>query len=222
MQSDSVDKIIERYFHAVAMEPFTYRDKTFEPKPLKVSPLLLRDYTCPPGCGGCCFKFTLDYLPHEAHPKHLKVRHVVFNGRKIEVWSDAQESNETNRCQYLLKDGRCGTYLRRPFTCDFELIRSLTFADDERPNVLTQKLFGRGWSYQRTDGGKGAKCEMLPISDHAVAEVVRKLDRLKAWTDHFGLKTWIPQIQQLIKRGDLQRATSGIELRLSAQDGFGL
>lgn len=222
MQSDSVEKIIVRYFATVARERFTFNGKTFEPKVLKVSPLLLRDYTCPPGCGGCCFKFTLDYLPSEARPENCQERFVEFNGKKIKIYTDEQKENEGNRCKYLLGDGRCGTYLRRPFTCDFELIRTLQPVDgdeSDRANVLTQKLFGRGWSYARTDGGKGAKCEMLGISEKSIAEVVRKLGRLKNWTDHFGLDTWIPDIVEIILTG---RLTRQIVFHPHQRKGFGL
>lgn len=219
MQSDSIDKIITRYFATVARESFTFNGKTVEPKILKVSPLLLRDYTCPPSCGGCCFRFTLDYLPSEERPKDCVERFVEFNHKKVKIFSDAQEDNKGNRCRYLLPDGRCGTYLRRPFTCDFELIRTLQNDDPAGASILTQKLFGRGWSYARTDGGKGAKCEMLGISEKSIAEVVRKLGRLKNWTDHFGLDTWIPDIIEIIQSG---RLTHQIIFHPKQRKGFGI
>jgi hypothetical protein len=181
--------------------PFTYKGKTYDPKPLQVSPLLLRGYTCPPGCGGCCFKFTLDYLPTENSKGlfNMEKRVVDFDGRKVIVWTDSQADNETSRCRHLLTNGRCGIHGRHPFTCDFELIRTLAFESQTRPHILTAKLFGRGWSYPRTDGGKGAKCEMLGVTDDSIKEVERKLKRLKNWTDHFGIKkTWIPDILGLL------------------------
>lgn len=209
MQSDSVDKIVTRYFAAVTKVSFTYKGKTYEPKVLKVSPLLLRDYTCPPMCGGCCFKFTLDYLPSEFHPPGIVHRQVEFNGRQIDICTDPQEDNESDRCRHLRrKDGRCGIYERRPFTCDFELIRTLHSEDPKRPDVLTQKLFGRGWSYARVDGGKGALCEMTKVTNKSTDEVIRKLERLQQWTKHFGLKfndTWIPDILGHIWRGTFNK-----------------
>src|SRR5687767_9323926 len=105
LQNDSVDKIVTRYFATVAREPFTYKGKEFQPKPLKVSPLLLRDYTCPPMCGGCCFKFTLDYLPTEKTPRLAKRRWVEFNGRQVEIWTDTQEDNSGVRCRHLTTEG---------------------------------------------------------------------------------------------------------------------
>jgi hypothetical protein len=218
---DSVEKVVERYFATVAREAFSFNGKMFVPKVLKVSPLLLRDYTCPPGCGGCCFKFSLDYLPSEARPPGTSKRTVEFNGRSVEIWTDWQTDNDTNRCQNLQREtGRCGIYERRPFTCDFELIRTLQAVDDaDRANVLTQKLFGRGWSYARTDGGKGALCEMTPITEKSILEVIRKLKRLKAWTDHFQLDTWIPDLIQIIKEG---RLTRQIQFHPYQKTGFGL
>lgn len=219
MQNDSVSKIITRYFAAVTRVPFTYDAKKYEPKRLKVSPLLLRGYTCPPSCGGCCFKFSLDYLPSEAHPEEVSERLIEFNGQQIKILSDHQPRNDGTRCRYLMINGRCGIYPTRPFTCDFELIRTLAFTDDDRPHVLTQKLFGRGWSYPRVDGGKGALCEMTEVDKKTIAEVLRKLDRLKAWTDYFGIKTWIPEIKDVIQRGNLTRP---ITFSPDEYNGFGL
>lgn len=219
MHNDSVDKIVTRYFAALTKETFSYKGKTINPKPLIVSPLLFRDYTCPPGCGGCCFKFTLDYLPSEPLPQGVKKRLVELNGKDHEIWTDAQESNEGNRCTHLEPGtGRCGIYLRRPFSCDFELIRTLHSEDDDRADVLTQKLFGRGWSYPRVDGGKGALCEMTPVTPKSKDEVVRKLLRLKEWSDHFGIATWVPDILTCIKMG----AIFPIRLDTTKSKGFGL
>lgn len=206
-QSDSVEKIITRYFACVAREVFDYEGKEYTPKPLQVSPLLLRGYTCPASCGGCCaIKFSLDYLPSEKRPEGLIKRKVMFNHRPVRIWTDWQEDNETSRCQHLdPENGRCGIYKRRPFSCDFELIRTLEFSDRSRPNVLTQKLFGRGWNMLRIDGERGALCEMTPPTKDTIADVVRKLARLQAWADHFGVKTWIPDIVKLIEQGRLTR-----------------
>lgn len=223
MQIDSIDKIVTRYFAAVTRIPFTYNGVRYEPKTLRVSPLLLRDYTCPPGCGGCCFKFTLDYLPFEDKPEGVKRRTIDFNGRQIEIWTDPQLANETSRCRHLQpKDGRCGIYPFRPFTCDFELIRTLHSEDPKIPNSLTQKLFGRGWSYPRVDGGKGALCEMTPVTEKSIAEVIRKLNRLKRWADHFGLDTWAPNLIKIVENGFLATARRPVIFKPKPRLGFGL
>jgi hypothetical protein len=205
MHNDSVDKIVTRYFATVAAEPFHYNGRQFTPKPLAVSPLLLRGYTCPEKCGACCLKFTLDYIPGERRPKDATIRTVEFNDEDVVVYTDPQRDNDTKSCRHLDQEsGRCGIHGYHPFTCDFELIRTLEFAEPESPNVLTQKLYGRGWNMLRVDGERGARCEMTDPDPATVADVLRKLDRLKAWTDHFGLtRTWIPKIQTLIRMGRL-------------------
>lgn len=203
LHNDSVDKVVTRYFATLTREPFTYKGVAYVPKALRVSPLLLRGYTCPPSCGGCCHhRFTLDYLPSEDRPEGCVRRQVEFNWRSLNVYTDWQEENTTRHCRHLrMHDGRCGIYEVRPFSCDFELIRTLQNEDDDRANTLTQKLFGRGWSYTRTDGGKGALCEMTPPTEETVKEVLRKLRRLEEWADHFVLKTWTPQIIHAIEAG---------------------
>jgi len=229
MMSDSIEKIVTRYFATLTREPFTFNGKRYDPKPLKVSPLLLRDYTCPPGCGGCCFKFTLDYLPSEDKPPGATKRYVEFDGRQVEIWTDSQEANDTGRCQHLQREtGRCGIYTVRPFTCDFELIRTLQPVEPNspRPNILTQKLFGRGWSYPRVDGGKGALCEMTPITRKSVKEVIRKIIRLRQWADHFEVHTWADKLLLLIESGTLQRAEGSVVFdpseKTAYRRGFGL
>jgi Fe-S-cluster containining protein len=205
MQNDSVDKIITRYFAAVTRDVFTYKGNTYRPRALKVSPLLLRGYTCPAGCGGCCPRFSLDYLPQEVvddkAPKGVEPRLIQFDKKAVLVYSDQQLDHKNHHCRYLMKDGRCANHPTRPFSCDFELIRTLHF--ESGPDVLTQKLFGRGWSFKRVDGERGALCSMTPITDETRDDVVRKLERLKAWTDHFGIATWLPDLLQIIKMGRL-------------------
>ncbi len=216
MHNDSVEKVVTRYFHAVAKVTFTYEGVAYHPKPLTVSPLLLRGYTCPEKCGACCLKFTLDYLPSEQRPKGLAPRTVQFNGEDVIVYTDPQRDNDTKSCRHLDQEsGRCGIHGHHPFTCDFELIRTLEFADDASPNVLTQKLYGRGWNMLRIDGERGARCEMTPPTKETIADVARKLLRLKAWTDHFGLtETWIPTILDLMARG---RLTQKVTLAVSTK-----
>lgn len=209
MQADSVVKIVTRYFACLSRESFEFAGKTFEPKPLTVSPLLLRGYTCPSHCGGCChLRFSLDYLPTEPRPEGLTKRWVDFNGARVKIFSDFQTKNTTNHCQHLDEgNGRCGVYFVRPFSCDFELIRTLEYSS-EHPNVLTQKLFGRGWNMKRIDGERGALCEMTPITVETINDVVRKLLRLKEWSDHFGIETWVPTIVDLIQSRRLQHAVT--------------
>jgi len=201
MHGDSVDKIVKRYFACLTREPFSYKGKEYEPKPLTVSPLLLRDYTCPALCGACCSRFTLDYLPSEPQPEGLAERVVEFNGEQITIHTDPQKDSDDHFCGRLNKEsGRCGIHGIHPFSCDFELIRTLESSEPGEANTLTQKLYGRGWNMLRIDGERGAMCEMKPPSEHSMDEVIRKLKRFISWARYFGLrKTWAPEIIELVE-----------------------
>jgi hypothetical protein len=195
---DSLDKVVTSYFAAVTAVPFTYNSVRFEPKPLLVSPLLLRGYTCPSMCGGCCPRFSLDYLPNEMPAPATRERSVRFDGREFLLQSDMQFENRGHFCQHLDRTGRCGIYNRRPFSCDFELIRCCHYRDKV---VMTQKLFGRGWAMKRIDGLRGARCGMTPATDETVQEVARKLRRLDDWAKHFELETRLPPIIRWVENG---------------------
>jgi len=198
LKRDSLDKIVGSYFAAVTAESFVYGGVEYEPRPLLVSPLILRGFTCPSGCGGCCSRFSLDYLPTEKQPAGLSKRWVDFSGHRVRIHSDMQD-NTSRRCQHLdSENGRCGIYEHRPFSCDFELIR---FLFRMHRLIASQQLYGRGWAMQRVDGGTGAACEMLSPTDASIAETVRKLYRLEAWARHFRLKTRVSEIIEWCKRG---------------------
>jgi len=47
---------------------------------------------------------------------------------------------------------------------------------------------------------------MLPPDAKTAAEVIRKLKRLKGWTDHFRLDTWLPDLIEIIEAGKLTEA----------------
>lgn len=205
---DSLDKVIGTYFRCVAAEPFTYRGKEYLPKALRVSPLIFRGFTCPARCAGCCPRFSLDYLPDEPKPDSLTLeeRFVTVNGRAVPIWSDLQKDHSDYHCRNVIREegellGRCGVHGRQPFSCDFELIRFLEFADDDAPNHLTQKLFGRGWAMRRVTGERGALCTMTPADAETKADVVRKLRRLKQWIEHFGIAHHVDRIIEWAEGG---------------------
>lgn len=201
MYTDSLDKVVRSYFAAVTNQVFHYKGETYEPLPLRVSPGIFRGYTCPPNCGGCCSKFSLVYIPSEVHPTkgNIEITTVEFNGEAFAMFIDEQRDNPGDRCRHLdSMTGRCGIYNERPFTCDFELLRVSMRADRA---YLNQQLFGRGWAMRRVDGGRGALCEMTPVDEHWRDEAVRKMTRLKEWTDYFGLRTRIPSILSWLRTG---------------------
>jgi Fe-S-cluster containining protein len=185
-QRDTLDKIVESYFAAITTHPFIYKGKTYEPAPLRVSKGLLRGFTCPAGCGGCCPTFSLDYLPSENAPYELIERTVDFNGKKINLYSDMQKENKHFKCKNLnLENGRCGIHGRQPFSCDFELIR---FINRQGVWHVNEQLFSRGWAMRITDGGTGAKCTITEATQETAEDVARRIRRLCEWADHFGLQ----------------------------------
>ncbi|MGA2225597.1 MAG: YkgJ family cysteine cluster protein [Syntrophobacteraceae bacterium] len=199
--SDSVEKIVERYFSAVAKKPFEFNGKRYGPKPLFVSNQLARGYLCPLNCGACCPVFTLDYLPGEETPMNVYARHFEFNDRLVTVLSDLQLDNKTSHCRNVSReDARCQVHPVRPLSCDFELIRPR--ACKER-NELRVGMFGRAWNLTNAvDGSKGTKCKITAPTEESIADTVRKLNRLRKWTNHFGLgRTWIPEIVGYLQSG---------------------
>lgn len=197
---DSLDKVIGVYFAAAAKEPFVYKDVEYKPKPLVVSPLLLRGFTCPVKCGGCCPRFSLDYLPAERKPDNTSVRKVKVSGKWFSVYSDLQvDRAKEHFCRNLnMNDGRCNIHAIRPFSCDFELIRFLMHADHTR---MQQRLFGRGWAMQRVDGKRGALCTITPADEQSIQNAKRKVLRLKDWMDYFCIGSWCDDIVKWIDKG---------------------
>ncbi len=200
---DSIDKIVSAYFRGVAKEAFYYKARWWVPsRQLRVSPLIFRGFTCPAGCGGCCSRFSLDYLPSEKRPAGTEKRVVFMNNEAVEIRSLMQETGGHHCSKLNLEDGRCNIHEINPFSCDFELIRFLHSSQGNEKSHLTQKLYGRGWALLRVDGERGALCEMTDPDQKTKREVVRKLRRLEKWCMHFGLeKTWVPEIIHWVKTG---------------------
>lgn len=209
MLNDTIDKIVGSYFRVVTTEPLFYKGARFDPEPLRVSEGIFRGYTCPSGCGGCCMRFSLDYLPSEKLPAGWEARfterEIEVNGKKIIVLSDIQEDFVSDKCIHLRRhDGRCNVHGRQPFSCDFELIRISISQEEEgteRNNAMSTRLFGRGWSFTRVDGEKGALCTITEVSKESIADTIRKLERLKAWCDHFQISTVMEDILEWARTG---------------------
>jgi len=193
---DSVDKIVTTYFAAVCAEPFTYNGTRFEVPHLIVTPNTVRGYTCPEGCGGCCPRFSLDYIPGEPQPYYLASRFVVFNDMEVAIYTDPQTESTDHHCANLNhSNGRCGIHGSHPFSCDFELLRFLHFSDDNKFRLMT-KLYGRGHAFLRVDGERGALCKITPRDEAVTQDVVRKLKRLAQWCEYFGLQHRLDRIVQ--------------------------
>jgi hypothetical protein len=199
---DSIDKIVFSYFACITTKTFTYKGHTYHPRQLRVSPGLLREMHCPPMCGGCCGPYSLEYLPFEDHPYELTPRIIEFDGRNILVYSDLQEDNKTNHCKHLiLEDGRCNIHSQKPFAADFELIKFQVTKKDDGRNQLTQKVFSRGWSYNRVDGGKGQLCYMSEPTKESVQDAARRMKRLRQWANYFSLSHCLDPVIEWMESG---------------------
>jgi len=198
---NSLDKVVFSYLAAVTKCDFKYSEKTVIAKPLIVSPLIFRGFRCPENCGGCCPRFSLEYLPSELRPerKEFVDYKVQVDEKDFIMYHDPQDDHLDHHCRYLNKiTGRCDIYSRRPFHCDFELLRVYT---GKRSNRLTTQMFGRGWQFLRIDNLRGALCKITQSTSESQNEVVRKLKRLKEWSDHFQLDTWLPEIISWVVSG---------------------
>lgn len=183
--NDSIDKIV-KYFSACTTVPFTYKKRQILPKELIVSPLLFRGFKCPENCGACCPVFSLDYLPEEPRPEIAIPREIHLNETKKRIWSVLQTENQNHHCLFVdMKNARCLNHPKRPFSCDFELVRFLQYKNHFR---LTQQPFGRAWALTKVDGSEGAACiiDSSP-SKEASEDALRKLNRLRDWMIYFGL-----------------------------------
>lgn len=191
---DSIDKIAH-YFEMVTTAPFSYKGKIHYPKPLQVSPRITRGLLCPEKCGGCCPRFSLDYISNERHPLSARPRQIVINDTQKTIMSDLQLNNTTAHCRYLnMMTGRCSIHGKHPFTCDFELIRFAKYASLKSPNKVTTRLYGRGRQLLRIDNKRGALCKITPPTDRSREDTIRKFKRLEYWADEFGMSTKIKEI----------------------------
>lgn len=194
LKRDSLDKIA-LYFENLSQKA-------------ALSPLFFRDYTCPPGCGGCCHRFSLDYFEGERwerfkklYPdkvKYFKTR--IVGGVKVHTYM--QDDHNDHFCRFLDKsNGRCLVHEANPFTCEFELMKVM-FNQKTGKATIINKLFGRGWSYQRTDGGRGAKCEMLSFNYEKYRKDLALLEELNDIAEQFKEETVLPQVIEYLKSID--------------------
>jgi Fe-S-cluster containining protein len=197
---NSVNKIVSVYLAGVTRERFTYNGRSYVPKSVLVSPLIIRNFRCIPGCGACCGNFSLDYLPSEESTNECEIRAINFKGAVVALKSDTQKDVNTRWCRHLDRvTGLCKQHEHRPLACDFEPIRFLHY---EAKVYILQKSFGRSWAMERLGGMKGALCEFGDCPDQSnTREVVRKFERLLAWAQHFRLRTCIPEIINWVEHG---------------------
>lgn len=218
---ESIVKIVTQYFAPMTKVPFEFRGKMYEPKTLRVSPMIFtRKMGCPPMCGGCCAKLSVEYIGPEVKAglttskpykradgstPTFEVRDITVNGVAKSVISDLQKENKDHFCHYLnQEDGRCNIHGNHPFSCDFELLRFSIMGRPNRANQLNHRPFGRGWAMLTVDGTRGAKCEWEDTESQLGPEqdeVIRKLKRLKQWMENWELEHKVDRVIDWVKTG---------------------
>jgi Fe-S-cluster containining protein len=194
---DSLDKVA-KYLHAVAAEDFTFKGIDYPLQPLRVSPSVFRDYKCPSHCGACCRPFTMDWIPSEPRPPDIPSRVETFNGKEVEFFSDLQADRQGQlACRYLrVEDGRCNIHDVHTLSCDFPMI---TVKHVRGHWEIGGQLFGRLSQMRKPAGGKGGMCTIHAPTQEAVADVIRKFERLEAWCTYLELPNVIPDILRWAK-----------------------
>ena len=209
MPSDSIEKIID-YLDAAGL------------KTLVLSPKWFRDYTCPSKCGACCRRYSMDFFDgsprwkkfKSRYPKLAKENFKLRVVRGARIWSDLQKEGVRLDgkpldwyCRYLdTENGRCGIWLGRPFSCEFELMK---LKKDERSGKrpigrLTQQLYGRGWNMKRIDGGRGARCEMKPMHPDKLKRDIALVEELLWMAKAMGKRTHLAQVLSFLRKNSLK------------------
>jgi Fe-S-cluster containining protein len=179
--SDSIQKIKSYFFEL---------DKDI----LHFSPLFLRTLKCNKFCGGCCPKFSLDYIKDsqrwrnfvEQYPEKVQ----FFEERKCDnavYMSYTQVDNTGYYCNFLDKqNGLCTIHTSNPFHCEFEIIKLRGQNEFDIPNdrlvQVSKKPFSEADTFKCVDGTIGAKCE---IEGFNKSTFLRDIEMLKELQEHY-------------------------------------
>ncbi len=194
--NDSFDKIVDTYFSTFNREEFVWKNKTYTPKNFYANENLAKTHRCYKDCGGCCCKFSLDYIPSEPLPYEEGFKTKEAFGKKY--FSDEQEPGW--HCKHLIKEnGFCGIHGKHPFSCDFEAIRIHKFKESD--NRVSVAPFGRAWALLKVDGQRGGICTFDEPTQEGANESARKLKRLKEWMDYFEIKHCVDDVIEWLESG---------------------
>ena len=153
---DAVGGLIRGYFPAISNEPIQFEGKIYDVRPLFVSPLLFDEADCRIGCGACCVRGTLDYLPNKPHPVEATRRFLTVNNKKIEVWSDMQLDHQKHFCRHVIGPdkpdmmGACKIWQSSvyPFMCDLNLVKIM---EEKGRRRMLSSYYSRTWTMARID-----------------------------------------------------------------------
>lgn len=189
---------------------------------LVVSPKFFRGYTCPPMCGGCCKKWTIDYFDGSTrwerfkatYPRRARKYFIQREVDGVKVWTDAQQGTTESgqpmkdriSCRWLDdKDGRCLIWNARPLSCEFELSKLYTRNPPKKApfGLLVTQLFARGWN-MRTLTGRGAACTIVPLSGDKLLKDIAMLKELVEISARFRRPTHLPKLLMYLRKNSLK------------------
>lgn len=180
---DSFDRIIS-YFQALCKEPFTYKNKVYQPyTELIITDAVFRSYTCPRDCGACCMKCSLVW-DTDVKLRNIRYTPQIINGNSVDFWTDRQLSHKGDKCQYLGTHAVCSIYPLRPLPCRFELFRFIHHPSSSKVYARVD-LPGRSWALTRTTKEKGSLCKITPFDRSMTLSHVADLFIIKGWMDKF-------------------------------------
>lgn len=202
MYNDSVNKIFETYIGQIVKKETEILGVVYQPRNIYVGLNVFRDVGCPSDCGGCCSRFSLDYIEPEAKPAGIELEERIVEGKSVFSYNHTPDK-EKHYCDMInLIDGRCKIHGFQPFSCDFELLRFRNFQTEVR---ISTSLYGRCWNLLRVDGVRGGLCQISDIDKKHKGEVMRKMLRLKQWIDYFGFETRIDDIIEYVDEARLEK-----------------
>lgn len=184
---DSMDKLYE-YLENIHKSEYIY-----------LSPSTFREFICHKFCGGCCTRFTLDYVVgSERYNNFLKQYPELISKFSIRQYKGIEvltykPTHSNYHCEFLFgKEALCSIHKVNPFTCNFEPIKVVSDANYTRKNIshtkIIRKKFGRGWNMLRVDNERGAFCEIeddTRLSYSELEEFIVLLDELNYYYSLF-------------------------------------
>jgi hypothetical protein len=161
-------------------------------KPLLiVLPSFFQKYKCPHDCGGCCGKFSKDFLEKEfyqfakLYPEQASLFEKRQTDNELTVYTFQEKVDSTNTkreiCEFFAK-GRCSIHRLNPFSCSFELnkVRQLEQVNLVQDYTNLGKAFYRDLS-MTTYEGKPLKCYFEEYSEEGKQEDLEVLQRLQEY-----------------------------------------
>jgi len=212
MYTDSVSKNIAQ-LAVVADAPIAYNNNVLmPPDTLAISQTFWRSYKCKLGCGGCCFNFSIDWLPNEwecardTYPFLEQIvtrRDVMVNGAPREIFS-ILPAKHLKICQFLnTTDGCCEIHQVLPYSCHAELIK---FRIIGKRGYIMKTSYGRAWQMRRVVDGGPVLCEFCQFSlDQLVNNDIPVMKQLENWASYFGISTYLPKVIEVLNAATKMR-----------------